>query len=170
MNKIILNLAMSLDGYIADEDGGYDWIVGDGDTALNTSLKWNFDQFLDSVDIVVMGYHCYEQKMHEQFKNKQVIVATSKILEDEANIHFSNDIVNTVNQLKQQGNVYLFGGGILVDAFLKEAIIEEFIVGIIPVLLGKGKKLFVDHYPMEQLQLKQYYVEDGIVIMHYIKK
>lgn len=28
--KIILNLAVSLDGYIADKDGGYGWIVGDG--------------------------------------------------------------------------------------------------------------------------------------------
>ena len=34
--KIILNLAVSLDGYIADKDGGYDWIVGDGNSTLNT--------------------------------------------------------------------------------------------------------------------------------------
>ena len=37
--KIILNLAISLDGYIADENGGFDWIIGDGNTYLNTEGK-----------------------------------------------------------------------------------------------------------------------------------
>lgn len=37
--KIILNLAISLDGYIADENGGYDWIIGDGNSTLNTENK-----------------------------------------------------------------------------------------------------------------------------------
>lgn len=37
--KIVLNLAISLDGYIASEDGGYDWIVGDGSDKLDTKDK-----------------------------------------------------------------------------------------------------------------------------------
>lgn len=53
--KIILNLAISLDGYIASEDGGYDWIVGHGDNTLNTENKFDFDKFLEGIDIVVMG-------------------------------------------------------------------------------------------------------------------
>ncbi|MEG2786621.1 MAG: dihydrofolate reductase family protein, partial [Romboutsia sp.] len=40
--KIILNLAISIDGYIASEDGSFDWIVGDGDDTLNTDKKWDF--------------------------------------------------------------------------------------------------------------------------------
>ncbi|MEF9992595.1 MAG: dihydrofolate reductase, partial [Peptostreptococcaceae bacterium] len=51
--KIILNLAISIDGYIASEDGGFDWIVGDGDVILDTHNKWDFGKFLDDIDIVV---------------------------------------------------------------------------------------------------------------------
>lgn len=39
--KIILNLAISLDGYIASKDGGFDWILGYGDDTLNTKNKFN---------------------------------------------------------------------------------------------------------------------------------
>ena len=53
--KIILNLAMSIDGYIANEDGGFDWIVGDGDESLDTQNKWNYEKFLEGIDTVVMG-------------------------------------------------------------------------------------------------------------------
>lgn len=53
--KIILNLAMSIDGYIASKDGGFDWIVGDGDEKLDTEDKWDYDKFLNDVDTVVMG-------------------------------------------------------------------------------------------------------------------
>ncbi len=76
--KIILNLAISVDGYIASEDGGFDWIVGDGDDTLNTKNKFNFDKFLEGIDIVVMGKNCYDQNMHNDFKNKKVYVATSQ--------------------------------------------------------------------------------------------
>ena len=43
--KIILNLAMSIDEYIASEDGGYDWIVGDGNDKLDTENTWDYDKF-----------------------------------------------------------------------------------------------------------------------------
>lgn len=46
-SKIILNLAMSIDGYIASETGGYDWIVGDGNNALNTEKKIDSKDFLE---------------------------------------------------------------------------------------------------------------------------
>lgn len=53
--KIILNLAVSLDGYIASEDGGFDWIVGDGTHTLDTQNQIDFNYFLQEVDTIVMG-------------------------------------------------------------------------------------------------------------------
>lgn len=88
--KIILNLAMSLDGYIASEDGGFDWIVGEEDNTLDTKNKWNYSEFLNNIDVVVMGKKCYEQNFHKDFKDKKVYVATSAKLEDYENIHFIN--------------------------------------------------------------------------------
>ncbi len=58
---ISVRLAMSLDGYIADHDGGFDWIVPVPSPTLDTRHQLSFDDFLADVDIVVMGLHCYEQ-------------------------------------------------------------------------------------------------------------
>lgn len=173
MRKIILNLAMSLDGYISDNDGGYDWIVGDGDKSLDTENKWDFDKFLDSVDTVVMGKKCYDQNMHNDFKDKKVYVATSNKIESYDNIQFINkDIVKVIKEEKQKEgkNIWLFWGGILVDNFIKEDIIDEYIIGIIPTILGKGRPLFLNNNPKIDLHLEEIFSEEGVVILKYIKR
>ena len=170
--KIILNLAVSLDGYIADKDGGYDWIVGDSNSILNTENKWSHDKFLENIDVVVMGKKCFDQDMHKEYQDKEVYIATSKEIEDFENYHFINgDIVKEVEKLKNKGkNIYLFGGGILIDSFVKASVIDEYVIGIIPTILGKGINLFYDNNPKIDLKLEYYAVEDGIVIMKYSKR
>ena len=170
--KIILNLAVSLDGYIADKDGGYSWIVGDGNFTLNTENKWSHDKFLENIDVVVMGKKCFDQDMHKEYQDKEVYIATSKEIEDFENYHFINkDIVKVIEDLKNKGkNIYLFGGGILIDSFIKANVIDEYIIGVIPTILGKGIKLFYDNNPKIDLTLDYYSVEDGIIIMKYLKK
>ncbi|MTN81910.1 dihydrofolate reductase [Turicibacter sanguinis] len=139
--KIVLNLAISLDGYIADENGGFEWIVGDGNSALNTDLKWDYKKFLEEIDIVVMGKNCYNQGFHKDFKDKPIYVATSQDITDYDYYHF-----------------------------LKADIIDEYIIGIIPTILGKGRPLFLGNNPKIDLSLQYYTVEDGIVIMKYSKR
>lgn len=171
--KIILNLAVSLDGYIASEDGGYDWIVGDGDHTLDTDNKFDFGVFLEGIDTVVMGKNCYDQNFHQDFKDKKVYVATSKELQDEANIRFiSGDICKVIEEekAKEGKDIFLFGGGILVDYFIKEDAIDEYIIGIVPTILGKGRPLFLGGNQAIKLQLKEYSVSEGITIFKYIKR
>ena len=57
---IILNLAISLDGFICDEDGGFAWISGQGDVRADTADHFDFDGFLASCDTIVMGRKAYE--------------------------------------------------------------------------------------------------------------
>ncbi|WP_027633737.1 dihydrofolate reductase family protein [Clostridium hydrogeniformans] len=171
--KIILNLAISIDGYIASEDGGFDWIVGDGDNKLDTEKKWNYDEFLKGIDTVVMGKSCYDQNFHKDFKNKKVYVATSKVLENHDNVHFiSGDICKVIEEeRKKEGkDIFLFGGGILVDSFIKKDIIDEYIIGIIPTILGKGRPLFLENNPKIDLHLDEYIMENGIAILRYSKR
>lgn len=173
MRKIILNLAISIDGYIADDSGGYEWIAGDGNNNLNTKLEWDYNKFLNEVDIVVMGRNCYEQKMHEDFKEKKVYIATSRKEQDFDNCIFINDDICGVilkEREKEGKNIFLFGGGILVDYFIKQNIIDEYIIGIIPTVLGKGKPLFLGNNPIIPLSLKEYFIDNGICILHYLKK
>lgn len=169
-SKIILNLAISLDGFIADESGGYDWIKPAGDSHLNTETIWSHEKFLESISTVVMGKRCYDQGFHEGFGNRKVYVATGEKLEDYENIHFvGDDICREVLELKRRnaGDIYLFGGGILIDAFLKAGIIDEYVIGIIPIILGKGIPLFLKNNPSIPLELAGHYVEDGIVVLRY---
>ncbi|CUP98688.1 MULTISPECIES: dihydrofolate reductase family protein [Clostridium] len=170
--KIILNLAISLDGYIADEEGGFDWIVGDGSDTLNTKNKIDFDKFLEGIDVVVMGRNCYNQNFHNEYKDKDVYIATSDDIEDYENYHFiKGDICKQISDLKEEGkNIFLFGGGKMIDPFIKDDIIDEYIIGIIPTILGKGRRLFLGNNPKIDLKLQQYSVEDGIVVMRYSKR
>lgn len=171
--KIILNLAISLDGYIASEDGSYDWIVGDGDNKLDTEAKWDFGQWLENIDVVVMGRKCYDQMMHNDFKNKKVYVATSKDLKDEENLYFINgDIVKVIEEERQKDgkDIFLFGGGGLIEHFIKADVIDEYIIGIIPTILGKGRPLFLGNNPKIELHLEQFITQEGIVVLKYSKR
>lgn len=170
--KIILNLAISLDGYISDKNGGFDWIVGHGDDTLDTENKWDYEKFLEEIDVVVMGKNCYEQGFYKDFEGKDVYIATSKEMKDYDNYHFINsDICKTISDLKNEGkNIFLFGGGVLIDNFLKSNIIDEYIIGIIPTILGDGRKLFFENNPKIDLTLEYYSVMDGTVIMKYSRR
>lgn len=171
--KVILNLAMSLDGYIADEKGGYDWIEGDGDKSLNSSEQFDFARFMDGVDLIVMGRKAYEECDMKPYKEKQVIVATHQDWVDYDNIRFvGDDIVEVVKALQQEEgrDIWLFGGGGLVENFLKADIIDEYIVGIIPIILGKGRPLFPKDSPRIKLHLDSYTVDEGLPILRYSKR
>ena len=172
-SKIILNLAISLDGFIADEHDGYDWIVPSGDKSLNSAAAWSHDAFLEQISAVVMGKRCYDLQMHAEYANKQVYVITSQALSDYGNIHFiSGDICAALEALKQQakGDIYLFGGSTSIDPVLKAGMIDEYVIGIIPVILGQGIPLFLADNPMIPLQLTHQYVEDGIVVLRYVPR
>lgn len=170
--KIILNLAISIDGFIADEDGGFDWIKGDLDNSLDTEKKFDFSKFLEGIDVVLMGKRCYEQNFHKDFTNKEVYVATSEDLNDYDNIHFiKGNIVEKMKILKKSGkNIFLFGGGVVIDPFIKEDIIDIYIIGMIPTILGKGRSLFLKDNPKIDLHLDEYTSESGIVILKYSKR
>ena len=73
--------------------------------------------------------------------------------------------------LKNEGkNIFLFGGGIVIDHFVKADAIDEYVIGIIPTILGKGRKLFLENNPKIDLELQYYSVDSGVVVMNYSKR
>ncbi len=172
--QIVMTLAMSLDGYIVDELGGFEWIKGDDDHTLDTEMKWDYQQFLSSIDLVIMGKRCYEQDMHLDFKNKPVLVASHEPKAPVHNLSFiQGDIVQETLEYMGQHHLesaFLFGGGGLLDAFIKADIIDEYIIGIVPIILGRGRKLFYDNNPVIKLHLKKVVIEEGVTILTYTKR
>ena len=176
MRKIILNLAISLDGYISDTDGGFNWITGHGDENLNTDIQFDFPTFISGCDTLVMGRKAYDTcgiKNVFDHENKKFFVATSKKRTNLHNVTFiSGDIVQIITNLKKEPgkDIWLFGGSGLTDQFVKADVIDEYIIGIIPTIRGNGTKLFPSNYPVINLHLEESTVSDGIVILKYSKR
>lgn len=170
--RIMLTLAMSIDGFIADETGGYSWIAGQGDDRLDTDKEDRFVSFLQNIDAVVMGRRCYQEGFARDFTDKEVFVASHAKQEDHGNIRFiSGDIVERICRERDSGkNIYLFGGGILIDPFIKADVIEEYHIGIVPVILGKGRPLFLENNPTISLHLENYSLKDGTMEIRYTRR
>ncbi len=167
--RIVMTLAMSLDGYIATLSGGYEWIRGDGDKSLDTKEKWDYEKFLQGVDSVVMGHNCYKAGMHKDFAGKNVYVATSSKKKNHDNVHFiKGDVVKSVKESSAK-NIFVFGGGKLLNNFLQSDAIDEYYVGIVPVILGSGIPLFPSPTPTIRLHLRKIMSEEGVVVLHYVR-
>ena len=173
---IILNLAVSLDGFICDEDGGFAWIGGQGDHRADTAEQFDFNAFLASCDTIVMGRKAYEDcfaYMEAEAAGKQFWVASRTPRAPEGHVSFlSQDVVSEVLALKQRpgGHIWLFGGGELAADFIRADAVDRYIVGILPVIRGRGRRLFREGLPPVQLHLGRCTVADGIPILEYSRR
>jgi len=175
--KIILSLAMSLDGYILDKDGKFDWVVGDGDKSNDTKKQSVFSEFLKSTDTMVMGKKSYEDSSDEAmkiFKSQKIYVASFDNMDTKYNnVEFiKGDIVSQITKLKKEEgkDIWIFGGAIIADLFIKANAIDEYVMAIIPIILGNGKPLFLEDNPELKLHMKECTVTDGIAMLKYTRR
>ena len=101
--KVILYMGISLDGYIADSNGGVEWL----DAYSNDIPSQEFQDFYDSIDTVLLGYDTYRQIVEElspkqwPYENKLTFVFTSKNLDSTNNIKFINEPIDEyIKELK----------------------------------------------------------------------
>lgn len=173
MRHVVLNIAMSLDGYIADEQGGFDWIKGHDNHDIDSEVTFDFAGFLQGVDTIVMGSKSYEDCVLsglETFSDHQIFVVTSRIIESRDNVRFiKEDIKDQIRQLKSMKgrDIWLFGGAKLVDSLVQANLIDAYIIGVIPQILGKGRRLFEETDNDIPLTLNKTLVNDGITFLFY---
>jgi len=167
---------MSLDGYIAEKNGGFDWIKGDGDKSSDTKKQFSFPDFIKSVDTVVMGKRAFLDAppgTMEMFKSQKIYVTSNEKLNTEYNVEFiSGDIVSQILDLKKEEgkDIWLFGGAGSIDPFIKANVVDEYIVGIIPIVLGGGIPLFLENNPTFKLHLSECTITEGVVMLRYTKR
>ena len=147
--KVSVYIATSLDGFIARENGDLDWLPGSDGQESNEDN--GFQEFLDSVDALVMGRNTYDMVMsfgQWPYGNKKVIVLTSRPIEipnelSETVQSQSISPTELVKQLSEQGikHIYVDGGG-TIQSFLKAGLVQQITVTRIPVLIGSGIPLF----------------------------
>jgi len=141
MRKVILYTASSLDGYIAGPNHDLDWLFDDDD--------YGYHSFYDSVSSTLMGNATYRLVLtfgDFPYKDKENFVFTrNSELKNNEHVQFvSANISGFVRDLKsQQGSdIWLIGGGQVNTLFLNNGLIDEMIISVHPVILGKGIPLF----------------------------
>jgi dihydrofolate reductase len=173
MRKLILYIATSLDGYIAKP--------GDDLSFLSRVEKqgedYGYNEFIKTVDTMILGRRTYDWVMNQvpKFPNADmetyVITRTERPIE--GNIHFyGGDLKELVENLKRKPgkNIFCNGGAGLVNSLLEDGLIDEFIISVIPVLVGDGLKLFRDGRPEQELEfLEARTFDTGLVQMHFKK-
>jgi dihydrofolate reductase len=136
-------IATSLDGYIARLDGSLDWLTERGEQAGDTG----YDQFMTSVDTVVMGRNTYEKVLTFDvwpYEGKQVEVLSTTLdpgADERIIVHRTLDgLVETLND-RGAKRVYADGGRVI-QTFLRAGLLNELTITTAPVLLGAGIRLF----------------------------
>jgi dihydrofolate reductase len=169
--KLFLFIAMSLDGYIAKPDGDISFlsqVEEDGE-------DYGYAHFIATVDTVILGRKTYDKICsmgHDlPYGNRNVIVLTRNPFPAKDKITFySGSLSEIISNLKSQAglNIYCDGGAETVQQLLKEDLIDEIIVSIIPVILGDGISLFGKGLQQQNLQLvSAESFAKGLVQLHY---
>jgi dihydrofolate reductase len=171
--KTILFIAASLDGYIATQDEDLSFLS----IVESEGEDYGYSQFMNNVDTVIMGRKTYDWIMKEVCEyphpDKDSYIITRTPREDSGRIKFyTGSLKELISMLKliPGKNIFIDGGAEVIDVLLKENLIDEFVVSIIPILLGDGIRLFKDGRP--ELRLSLMHSEcygTGLVQLHYKK-
>jgi dihydrofolate reductase len=169
--EIVYYVAASLDGFIATSDGGIEWLK----PFEGGAEDYGYAEFYASVDCVLLGRKTYEQCVgfaQWPYPGKPCWIF-SRTLSDmsEAAVRFTSEAPSmAAKQIAAEGvqRAWLVGGGKLAAAFRAEGLITEYIVSVIPVLLGAGIPLFDGPGARRELRLAQSKTYDsGIVQLRY---
>ena len=171
MTKVILFIATSQDGFIADLDGGIDWLPQPSEEIGD----FGYQNLIDDISMIFMGHKSYRQILtfgDWAWPEKKTYVFTSQNLKKTSyDVTFVNQSIksfmNKIRSEKSNENIWLLGGAELAKSFSDCSEIDEYIITIIPVNLGEGIKLDIDYSQFiqtDEISLK------GIVQKTYIKK
>jgi dihydrofolate reductase len=142
MRKVILGLAVSLDGFVEGPNGEYDWCFTDQDYGL--------EGFFKRVDSIFVGRKTYQMSLEMEGsgagfpKFKEYIFSNSLDKVKEGTTLIKGDIKAQVETIKREKgkDIWLFGGAELTTSLLNLGLVDELSLAVHPILLGRGKPLF----------------------------
>ena len=176
MRKVVLFIAMSLDGFIADAHGGVDWLSGQDGEKEDAGA---YSQFVQTVDTVVMGWNTYHQIVTELspgqwvYRDLTSYVVTHRDPPAAQGIVFTReDPCALVDRLRhgQGSGIWICGGAELVRQLMEAELIDEYCISVIPTILGSGIRLFGSLPKEARLRLIRSRTYDGIVELVYLRR
>ena len=180
MRKVVLQMSMTLDGYVADPNGKMDWVFS---SSTKTTRDY-IDNLLNGADHILLGrgmapgFLDYWPKDTTEFGakiNRLPSTIFSKTLDkvEWPNVTVVKDIASEISRLKSEPgkNLILYGGASLVQSFINLNLIDEYHLLVAPLILGKGLSLFANIQSERKLKLvKTTTSKLGVVVFHYEPK
>ena len=173
MRKLLLNLAVSLDGYIEGPSGEFDWCFTDQDYGMG--------EFFGRIDAIFVGRKSYEMMLGMAGEDMGEMPGMPKLTEyvfsntlenvkEGAILVSGDDIVQKVQQIKEEEgkDIWLFGGAELTSFLMNAGLVDELSLALHPILLGGGKPLFSDitgRIPLELIGTKEW--SSGLITLLY---
>lgn len=169
MRKVVLGLGISIDGYIARQNGDVDFLFLPKD--------YSMAPFFATIDAAIMGRKTYEvslkfgggsmggSKMESYVLSRSLTPAVNKRLTITGEAPAS-----LIARLREKAgkDIWLMGGGEVARDFLKADLVDELYLGVVPVLLGEGIPLFPAGFPQRDFALienKSY--SQGLIAVRY---
>jgi len=173
VSRFRVYVALSIDGYIADENGGVGWL----DPYFSPEL--GFHEFIKTIGATVMGRATFDQSLEMgkwEHDNPRTIVMTHRPIDDPPNgvEVFDGDIGELAASLRadlepEGKDIWLMGGGKSIQPWHEAGLVDSWELYVIPVTLGAGVPLFPPGSPaLTELPLagsKSF--ENGIVELKY---
>jgi dihydrofolate reductase len=176
MRKLSLFIATSLDGYIAKPNDDLSFLK----LVEKEGEDYGYTEFTSTIDTLIIGRKTYDYVLKEigasHYDNGQrdvYVITRNERPQVGRTTFYTGNLAKLVERLKaEEGkNIYCDGGAEVINELLKHNLVDEFIISIIPVLLGDGIKLFKDGRPEQTLEfitVKTF--ETGLTQLHYKRK
>ncbi|MCU0395132.1 MAG: dihydrofolate reductase family protein [Chitinophagaceae bacterium] len=174
MGKIVLYIATSIDGRIADANSSVQYLDGYG----RPEEDYGYQAFLQRIGTVVMGAATYEKILSFSYwyEGMEHVIFSSRELEvpEGRSIRkLSGDPTELAQELRgREKDSWLVGGAVLLNSFLERNLVDEMIITIVPEYLGAGISLWQDGKPGNstwKLGACRYY-DDGVVQLQYLRQ
>ncbi|MEY4479909.1 MAG: hypothetical protein RLZZ267_587 [Bacillota bacterium] len=192
MRKVKVFIAQSVDGYIADRDGGLDFLkiveplaIDEGEDGLTYGESaaepedYGYADFMRDVDTILIGRKTYDVVCAFDIPFPHVgkecyVWSRTRTGSDENVTYYGGDIAEFVKELKNKpgGTIYIEGGGELIRALRERNLIDEYIISVIPAFVGEGIPLFLPTVGLQgELELvSSRSFESGLVQLKYVLK
>jgi|SRR5215831_16809125 len=169
--KIIVYIATSADGFIARADGSVDWL-----DRPRPKGNYGTGSFYRLIDTCVLGRKTYEQSvkfgMAEGYSGKKNYVLSrtlAKAASPKVTV-INNNVAAFAQHLRAEKgrHIWLVGGAALIASFLEAGAVDEFIIHVIPHMIGEGIPLVSPQHrdlPLKLLTCRTF--PDGVVVLHY---
>jgi len=173
MRKISLFIAMSLDGYIAKPNNDLSFLK----LVEKEGEDYGYAEFTSQIDTIIVGRKTYDYVVREigssHYDNGQrdvYVITRTERPQVGRTIFYTGDLSELSAYLKSGDgkNIYCDGGAEVINELLKHDLIDDFVISVIPILLGNGTRLFKDGRPEQALEfITAKTFDTGLTQLHY---